>query len=111
MGMCQGLGCDTGDSEFRASQEDVDKLRKGFYNQGLVNDGRIDRNGTQQFLKVKGMDPQYASALVDDLFGKCKIDIAGQVDLEEFIGNYVQTKETNLLREFEIRANINMHQA
>ena len=43
------------------------------------------------FLKKKGVDDGHRSTIVEELFMKCDADHSGLIDLNEFVGHYVET--------------------
>lgn len=59
-----------------------------------------------EFLARSGIDDEHRQQIVDELFEKLDRDADGSVDLQEFTGQYITTKNQLIEREQEIKQNI-----
>ena len=72
-------------------------------------DGRVDRDEMDNYLAGQGVDEEHRSQIVDELFEKCDKDGDQRIELAEFSGLYVSTKNQLVEREEEIKKNIVMN--
>lgn len=54
--------------------------------------GKIDRHEMDEFLMRKGIDEEHRSQIIDVVFKKCDVDNSGTIELEEFVAEYLETK-------------------
>lgn len=69
-------------------------------------DGRVDRDEMDRYLAQQGLDEEHRYQIVDELFEKCDKDGNQRIELAEFSGLYVSTKNQLVEREAEIKQNI-----
>lgn len=58
----------------------------------IDGDGRVDKNEMNLFLANKGIDEDHRQEIVDELFNKCDQDLSGKIEIDEFVREYVDTK-------------------
>jgi len=52
----------------------------------------VDRDEMDNFLAQKGIDDEHRGQIVDEIYEKLDQDQNGHVDLTEFTGQYISTK-------------------
>ena len=58
------------------------------------------------YLARKGVDEEHRDQIVEELFSKCDSDANGFIDLQEFVQQYVMTKNQLVQREAELKVTI-----
>lgn len=53
----------------------------------------IDKEEMLDFLAKNGVDEEHRTQIVEELFNKCDRDGNGYVDLNEFVDEYIYTKD------------------
>lgn len=64
-----------------------------------------------QFLANKGIDEDHRGEIVDELFNKCDQDRSGRIELNEFVGHYIDTKNQLVMQDEDHSHTIMMHHA
>lgn len=72
--------------------EEHNRLKAEFSRIDADNNGRVDKEEMDSFLKSRGIDEEHRIQIVDELFSKCDIDNNGKIELDEFIKHYLDTK-------------------
>ena len=65
------------------------RLRREFQQIDMNNDGRVDKDEMNSFLRSRGIDDEHRTQIVDELFSKCDADGNNRIELDEFVGHYI----------------------
>ena len=60
------------------------------------------------FLASKGIDEDHRMQIIDVVFSACDLDGNGFIELDEFIGHFITTKNQLVARENDLTASIRM---
>jgi hypothetical protein len=58
----------------------------------IDGNGKVDKPEMMSFLAQKGISEDHRKEIVDELFSKCDQDHNGEIDIDEFVAHYVDTK-------------------
>lgn len=68
------------------------KLKLEFRSIDLDGNGMVDKQEMMSFLAQKGVSEDHRKEIVDELFSKCDQDKNGDIEIDEFVAHYVDTK-------------------
>ena len=78
-------------------------MRQEFAGVDSSGDGRLDYDEIHTLLTSKGVDEEYCSELLDEIFDTLDIDAQGRVDLDKISENYVKIKNKLVEKEQEFK--------
>ena len=67
------------------------RLAQEFRQMDMNGDGQVSKQELDAFLKTKGVDDGHRGTIVTELFDMCDVDQSGLIDLNEFVGHYLET--------------------
>ena len=67
-------------------------MRHEFRSIDLDGNNKVDKNEMMSFLAQKGIQEEHRKEIVEELFGKCDQDHNGEIDIDEFVAHYIDTK-------------------
>ena len=73
------------------------RLANEFRQMDKNGDGLVTKQELDLFLQGKGVDDGHRGTIVTELFEKCDIGQNGAIELDEFVGHYLDT--SNKLKE------------
>lgn len=76
----------------RNKEEEMRKLRNEFRNIDLDGNNKVDKIEMMTFLAQKGVPEEHRKEIVEELFSKCDQDMNGEIDIDEFVAHYIDTK-------------------
>ena len=68
--------------------------------------GKIDKQEMNNFLAQKGIDEDHRLQIIDVVFSACDLDGNGLIELNEFIGHFINTKDQLVSREQDLTNSI-----
>jgi len=73
--------------------EQMRKLKLEFMSIDIDGNNKVDKHEMNAFLAEKGIAEEHRKEIVDELFSKCDQDNNGSIDIDEFVDEYIKTKE------------------
>ena len=87
---------------------DYARLMREFTQIDKDGSGRIDKQEMDEFLAMKGIDAEHRMQIIDVVFQACDLDGSGLIELKEFVGHYIDTKNKLVEREAELTSQIKL---
>lgn len=69
------------------------KLKLEFMSIDIDGNNKVDKKEMNAFLAQKGIAEEHRKEIVDELFSKCDQDNNGDIDIDEFVAEYIKTKD------------------
>ena len=81
---------------------ELKRLQREFMEIDKDGSGKIDKDEMNVFLMEKGIDEEHRHQIIDVVFNNCDVDGNNQIELDEFVQHYLNTKNMLVERENDL---------